>query len=90
MKTIDDLKEFLIQSLPNERIYLFGSRARGDESIYSDIDIAIEGDEALSDRLPLIRLIIEESQIPQKVDLVNLSQAPYLRSVIKKEGIVWQ
>ena len=90
MKTMEDLKQFLIASLPDAHIYLFGSRARGDASIYSDIDIAIEGDASLAQKLAQIRFTIEESQIPQKVDLVDLSCAPYLKSIIQKEGILWQ
>jgi predicted nucleotidyltransferase len=40
MKTIQDLKDFLLEAFPQEHIYLFGSRARGGASAYSDIDIA--------------------------------------------------
>ena len=47
MKNIEELKHFLIATFPNEEIYLFGSRARGDASEYSDIDIAIKGKKSL-------------------------------------------
>lgn len=89
MKTIQELKQFLVTSFPNEQIYLFGSRARGDERVHSDIDIAIQSDSALSGRLAQIRYTIEESLFPYKVDLVELSKAPYLKNVIDKEGIRW-
>jgi len=89
MKTIDDLKKFLIKAFPNDNIYLFGSRAREDNSIYSDIDIAIESKKNLSKKLSLIRFELEESQIPYKIDLIELSKAPYLKDIIKKEGIKW-
>jgi predicted nucleotidyltransferase len=89
MKNIQDLKKFLLEKFPREHIYLFGSRARGDESVYSDIDIAIESSHVLSDRLSQVRFEIEESLIPYKVDLVELSKAPYLRTIIQKEGIRW-
>ena len=90
MKTIQDLKYFLLKTFPEEHIYLFGSRARGDASAYSDIDIAIEGSSnTLSKRLTQVRFTLEESLIPYKVDLVDLSKAPYLRGVIKSEGIQW-
>jgi predicted nucleotidyltransferase len=89
MKTIQDLKKFLLQKFPKERIYLFGSRARGDEGTYSDIDIAIESTHALSNKLSQVRFEIEESLIPYKVDLVELSKAPYLKEIIKKEGVKW-
>jgi len=89
MKTIQELKQFLVTSFPNEQIYLFGSRARGDERVHSDIDIAIKSDSVLSRRLAQIRYTIEESLFPYKVDLVELSKAPYLKSIIDKEGIRW-
>jgi predicted nucleotidyltransferase len=89
MKTIQDLQKFLLEKFPQERIYLFGSRARGDASVYSDIDIAIECSHSLSDRLSQVRFEIEESLIPYKVDLIELSKAPYLRNIIYKEGVRW-
>lgn len=89
MKTIEELKYFLRLSFPKEQIYLFGSRARGEEGSYSDIDIAIDGDDTLSSKLSQVRFVIEESLVPYKVDLVELSKAPYLRKIIEKEGIAW-
>ena len=89
MKTMQDLKFFLLERFPKEHIYLFGSRARGDASVYSDIDIAIESSSALSSKLSQVRFELEESLIPYKVDLIELSKAPYLRDIIKKEGIKW-
>jgi len=89
MKNIEELKHFLITAFPNEQIFLFGSRARGDASEYSDIDIAIKGRGSLKIALSEARFTIEESQIPYKVDLVDLKTAPYLETIIQKEGIVW-
>ena len=88
MKTIQEVKDFLIAQFPHEKIYLFGSRARGDEGMHSDIDIAIEGD-ALGSRLSQARFALEESLVPYKIDLVDLSKASYLKGIIEKEGIVW-
>jgi len=38
MKNIEELKHFLIASFPDEQFFLFGSRARGDATEYSDVD----------------------------------------------------
>ena len=89
MKTIEQLKQFLIKTFPEERIYLFGSRARGEASEHSDIDIAIKSDRSLKDALANARFVIEESHIPYKVDLVELSKAPYLEQIIEKEAVRW-
>jgi predicted nucleotidyltransferase len=88
MKTIQDLKIFLLERFPKEHVYLFGSRARGDAGAYSDIDIAIESSHVLSDKISQVRFDIEESLIPYKVDLVELSKAPYLQDIIEKEGVL--
>ena len=89
MKTIKDLREYLINSFHNESIYLFGSRARGDNRAFSDIDIAIDAKDNISRKIAKVRFEIEESLIPYKVDIVDLSKACYLKSVIEKEGIKW-
>jgi len=89
MKTIEELKELLIASFPDEKIYLFGSRARGDASAHSDYDIAIEGDRSVKTKIIEINSLVEESQIPYKIDLIDLSRAPYLKDIIHQEGIVW-
>ena len=44
MKNIQDLKSFLLSAFPDAQIYLLGSRARGDASDFSDVDIAIRSD----------------------------------------------
>ena len=89
MKTIEQLKQFLIETFPHERIFLFGSRGRGEASEHSDIDIAIKSNKSLKGALAHARFVIEESHIPYKVDLVELSKAPYLEQIIEKEGVLW-
>jgi predicted nucleotidyltransferase len=89
MKNIDELKTLLIASFPKEKIYLFGSRAKGTASIYSDYDIAIESDNPLKNKLTMIKSLIEESSIPYKIDLIELSKAPYLKNIVHNEGILW-
>ena len=74
----------------NVRVYLFGSWARGEERVTSDIDLAIEGKEA-SELAMQVREALEESDIPYRVDVVNLMEAsPELLANVRKEGIVWK
>jgi len=89
--TIPDLKEFLINYFKNRKvkIYLFGSRARSDNSRFSDIDIAFLPEEDISRDLVIIKEIIEESYLPYKVDLVDLSKSTELIEVVLKEGVRW-
>jgi predicted nucleotidyltransferase len=75
----------------NIRIYLFGSRARGDQSTGSDVDIGLWSDEEIDDKkLALWRAIIEETTIPYQVDLINLRQVSEdFRREIFKAAQLW-
>ena len=89
--TLEDLRELLKEFFRNKQVevYLFGSRAKGNFSEFSDVDIAIYSEEDLTKELTLLREILEESNFPLKVDIVELREAPYLKEVIEKEGIRW-
>ncbi len=73
------------------RVFLFGSRATGQATPLSDIDVAILPLEPLPDgTLSLIREVIEESSIPYRVDVVDLSTVePAFRERVLAEGIPW-
>jgi len=47
-ESIDDLREFLREYFKsrNVEVYLFGSRARGDNSEFSDVDLAVVAKES--------------------------------------------
>lgn len=73
------------------RLWLFGSRARGDARRWSDIDIAVEPLASLpAGILAELREVLAESSILLDVDLIDLSQAgEALRDAIRSEGIAW-
>ena len=76
---------------PNAKIYLYGSRARGDFRQWSDIDLALDigsGNPRIA--LGEARSVMEALSIPYSIDLVDANhvQEP-LRTIIKKEGILW-
>ena len=85
--SIQSLRNFLIEYFKDKdvNIYLFGSRARGEERKYSDIDIAIDSKEDLKYDLVKLKEIIEESNLIYKVDLVELKKVKFL----DKEMIKW-
>ena len=73
------------------RLYLFGSRARGDAARASDIDIAILPDAPLGPgTLARIRDALEESTIPYEVEVIDLSSVdePFRRKMLA-EAIAW-
>ncbi len=71
------------------RLYLFGSRARGEATPRSDYDLALWADPPLDlATLAHLREALEALPILQRVDLVELSWAPGLRGVVEREGVL--
>ena len=91
IKTVKDLKRFLREFFKDQdvKVYLFGSRAEGKHTPYSDIDLAFESKEDIGKKLSQLKYILEESNLPYKVDIVDLKNAPYLKETIKKRGKRW-
>jgi len=94
IETIEDLRNFIRDLFREENIkaevILYGSRARDTHTPFSDIDIALVSEEDLSSHISMLKEVIEESNLPQKVDIVELSKIPpSLREDILKEGKVW-
>ena len=72
-------------------VYLFGSWARGTQRSTSDIDVAIESVESLPRALlASLREALEESTIPNRVDVVDLAETDAaFRDRVRHEGILW-
>ena len=73
-------------------IHLFGSRARGTPASVSDFDIAVLAAEDIDRELSLAREMLELSNIPFTVDLVDLHAAgAALSRQVQAEGImIWK
>ena len=70
-------------------IYLFGSRAAGRHTAVSDFDIAVLAAEDISRELSLTREMLDLSNIPFTVDLVDLRATPAAFSrQVQAEGIL--
>jgi predicted nucleotidyltransferase len=71
------------------RVWLFGSRARGDHAPRSDIDLAVEAPDAGAVEWDAIAQIVDEAPTLLGVDLVRLDGAsPALQERIRAEGQV--
>lgn len=73
------------------KIFLFGSMARGDFRHTSDIDVAVLPKKELpAALLSELREELDESCIPYKVELIDLSKVPrrFSRHVLRT-GILW-
>jgi uncharacterized protein len=73
-----------------ERVWLYGSRARGDNFERSDIDLAVEA--PAMDAPDWLRMkfdVVDEAPTLLLIDLVRLEEAPdHLREQIRQEGVV--
>ena len=78
----------------NAKIFIFGSRARGENYPASDIDVGIlpeSDDRDIRFKISLLREKFENSNIPQKVDVVNLNEvSDDFKKEIWKEAILWK
>ena len=91
--TIKRVKDIVLQHFSGQdvRIYLFGSWARNEQKHSSDIDIAVEGNTDISYEVTLLREKLEESTIPQRIDVVDMHHAGReLCQRVRKEGILWK
>jgi len=66
-----------IENLPFvEAIWLYGSRARGDESPRSDIDLAIVCPEASDAQWQMVLTLVEQADTLLKIDCVRFDELP--------------
>ena len=88
---MDSLKSFLAEFFKGYRVkvYLFGSYAKGNFTGQSDIDIAIESQEDIAEMITILRYTLEESNLPQKVDVIYLNEFPEFKRIVEKEGKLW-
>ncbi|HET7560027.1 MAG TPA: nucleotidyltransferase domain-containing protein [Limnochordia bacterium] len=73
------------------RLYLFGSRARGDAGRASDIDIGVMPLESVPPAVwSRVREALEDSNILYHVDVVDLANvSPEFRRNVESEAIDW-
>jgi predicted nucleotidyltransferase len=74
------------------QVYLFGSRATGDYIETSDFDVAVLASGSISKELSVAREMLELSNIPFTVDLIDLNIAPkgLVRQVQERGILIWK
>lgn len=72
---INFIKEMLKKNIPNPeaKFYIFGSRAKGNNRPYSDIDIAIDYCDLTSVQKSKLKSDFENSTFPYEVDIIDLN-----------------
>lgn len=88
-KIIEKIKKIIYSNKKVEEIIIFGSRAYGNYSRNSDIDIALRGKLNFDDLLNLKSKLDEEINIPNKIDILiyNFISNKELKKEIDKKGI---
>ncbi|HSC25563.1 MAG TPA: nucleotidyltransferase domain-containing protein [Candidatus Babeliales bacterium] len=86
------LIKLLTVLFPTSTIYLFGSRARGDYTEKSDIDIAIDLYRKMEfTEIAKARGVLEGLNLAQKIDIVDMHRATEkMKQFILNEGIIWK
>ena len=87
----DQIIDVFVRAVPAKKfeVFLFGSRARGEEENGSDADLAIAGEQIDRCDLSLIREQWEYSTIPMMLDLVDLKEInSALGEQIEKEKVL--
>lgn len=91
---IRQIKELVLSYLAGEqvRIVVFGSRARNDYNISSDLDIGIiPMGKTPHKKLTLLRDKIENMNVPYKVEIVDFAEvSDDFKKEALKEVAVWQ
>jgi len=84
-----DATNIIARHLPDARIFLFGSRAKGDARETSDFDIAVDAGSKIS--LGVIARIkdeIDELRTLKSIDLIDLNRVnPKFKTIIRKSGV---
>jgi len=79
----------IARHLPDARIFLFGSRAKGDARETSDFDIAVDAGSKIS--LGVIARIkdeIDELRTLKSIDIIDLNRVnPEFKTIIHKSGV---
>lgn len=91
-KMRDLFREFF-GDLPKVKIFLFGSRAKGTQKSFSDIDIAIKTSaKDISRNISLFKEKWETTNIPYKIDISSWKEIykPYLPRVRKDKITIWE
>lgn len=87
----EKLLSIIYTHIPHCTVWLFGSRARGNQRPGSDIDLALDAGEKIPwDTITKMLIEIDDTTIPMKVDLVDLHNVDKtFKNQALSEGILW-
>ena len=93
-KYIEQLKKIVLDELKSQniKIFMFGSRARRDNYIGSDVDIGLIPEGKIdSSKISLLKEKIDNSNIPYKVQIVNFKEvSERFKNEAMKDIEIWK
>ena len=86
------LQSILKNYVPDFKVWVFGSRVTGAHKPYSDLDLALVGDEPISiETRAALSDALSNSALPYKVDIVDwASTSEAFQQIIEKQKLVIQ
>jgi len=86
------LQRIMKRYVPDYKVWVFGSRVTGTYKPYSDLDLALVGDEPISIQTrAALSDALSESALPYKVDIVDwASTSKEFQEIIEKQKLVIQ
>jgi predicted nucleotidyltransferase len=92
LETKEKIIKIITTFIPDAKIYLFGSRARGTASKWSDIDIALDAGKLLPNvAIDEIISVFQATNIPYKIEIVDFHKVNNdMQESISREGILWK
>jgi type I restriction enzyme S subunit len=86
------VREILRRHVPDRTVWAFGSRVKGAARPFSDLDLAVLGDQPLSlDTCAVLAEAFADSDLPWRVDVVDwASTSGSFRHLIEQDKVVVQ
>ena len=91
-KTKNKIIAVISALIPDAHIYLFGSRARGTNGKFADIDIALDAEKPLPIAdVDEVKSMFKESNIMYFIDIVDFHQmTPFMQEDVIKDRVIWK
>jgi predicted nucleotidyltransferase len=89
-RDLESVLRILAEHVPDREVWAFGSRVGGSAKEFSDLDLAVRGDEPIPAAvLADVREAFRESDLPFKVDVVDWATTQdHFRRIIERQYVV--
>ena len=93
--SVEDQKTLIAlldQYVPNEEIWAYGSRVRGTQRPFSDLDLVIHNDKPIDpQRMAELRYALSESNLSIKIDIQEWSHlSPTFQNIVAKDHVLFK